>query len=118
MSTETRTVWTICETTGRTVQCGDRFELRADWGNSTETHGTEEEAEENYRVVLDELPYAWKRENDCSNGRFRMKGGLVAAKLEREVREWDEDAEEWVWVDGEVLSVDVWDGADGVWVEF
>lgn len=117
MSIETiRTIWTVDETTGQYVQYGDRLEMRADWGSSAEAYDTEEEAEAAYREVRDALPSGWKVENDCSNGRFAMKGGLFAAKLERVVEEWDDDAEEWVWVDGELLELDVWDGE--MWVEF
>lgn len=109
MSTETatRTVYTADWTSGRFVGYGSHVEFRADWGNCSELFEAEEDARARYGQLVESLPSDWKREYDCSN---RIFSGGFAAKLERVEEEWDEDAEEWVWVDGEVLDMRVWDG--------
>lgn len=113
-----KTLYTVDQTMGQYAQYGNRFEFRADWGSAT-TYDTEAEAvAAYYRDVYDALPRAWKVENDCSNGRFAMRGGLVAGKIEREVWELDEDGELCDLVASEVITFDIWDGAEGMWVEF
>lgn len=105
-----RTVYTVETATGCIRQCGDSVCFDADcWdGNCYENLDTARAA---YAKIIDVLPRNWTTENNCSNGRFALRGGAMGVRLSENTEEWDEDAEEWFdagW--SNLIAQYVWDG--------
>lgn len=106
----TRTVYTVETATGCIRQCGDSVCFDADyWGG--DCCESLDAARAAYAKIIDVLPRNWTIENNCSNGRFALRGGAMSVRLSENTEEWDEDAEEWFDVGwSNLIAQHAWDG--------